>query len=129
MLVEITLSADDLCAEALADALLESGALSVSTEDAHADTPDEQPLYGEPGLEPACHAWARSRLRVLAEPDRIDAIVEAASLATKMPLMVERRTAVEDTDWVRATQSQFTPTRISDRLWIVPTWHQPPQPD
>ncbi len=35
---------------------------------------------------------------------------------------------VEDTDWVRATQSQFPPTRISERLWIVPTWHEPPDP-
>ncbi|HYM48264.1 MAG TPA: 50S ribosomal protein L11 methyltransferase, partial [Burkholderiaceae bacterium] len=119
----------DRCAEALADALLESGALSVSTEDAHADTPDEQPLYGEPGFEPTRPAWARSRLRVLAEPDRADAIVEAAGLAMMMALAVEQRTAVEDADWVRATQSQFRPTRISEQLWIVPTWHQPPQPD
>ncbi len=33
---------------------------------------------------------------------------------------------VRDTDWVRETQSQFAPTRISERLWIVPSWHQPP---
>lgn len=36
-------------AEALSDALVELGALSVSVEDADADTPDEQPLFGEPG--------------------------------------------------------------------------------
>ena len=39
-------------AEELSDALLELGALSVSVEDADADTPDEQPLFGEPGLTP-----------------------------------------------------------------------------
>lgn len=129
MLIEITLSADGRCTEDLADALIESGALSVSIEDANADTADEQPLYGEPGFEPACHAWVRSRLRVLAERDRADAIIEAAGLATHMAPAIEQRVAIEDTDWVRVTQSQFTPTRISERLWIVPSWHQPPQHD
>ena len=36
---------------------------------------------------------------------------------------------VEDADWVRITQAQFQPVRVSDRLWIVPTWHQPPAGD
>jgi len=31
-------------------------------------------------------------------------------------------------DWVRATQSQFDPIRIRDDLWIVPTWHDAPNP-
>ena len=35
---------------------------------------------------------------------------------------------VPDTDWVRATQSQFDPIRISGRLWIVPSWHVAPDP-
>lgn len=29
-------------------------------------------------------------------------------------------------DWVRLTQAQFDPIQISERLWITPTWHQPP---
>ena len=44
-------------AEELSDALLELGALSVSVEDADADTPDEHPLFGEPGLTPDRTAW------------------------------------------------------------------------
>ncbi len=126
MLIEITLSADDHSAEALADALIESGALSVSIEDANAGTGDEEPLYGEPGFEPRCHTWARSRLRVLTQHDGADAMIEAASWATRIAPAIERRVPVEDTDWVRATQSQFEPTHISERLWIVPSWHQPP---
>ncbi len=126
MLVEITLNADGLCAEALADALLECGALSVSIEDASANTSDEQPLFGEPGFEPSRLAWPRSRLRVLAEQDRADRVIEAAVLATDAAPTIEQRVAVEDTDWVRASQSQFLPTRISERLWIVPSWHTPP---
>jgi len=130
VLVELTLSADERSAEALADALVDAGALSVSLEDANAETPDEQPLFGEPGLVPERHAWTASRLRVLVEDGAGEAIVRAAAEAIGIASpAIEFRAVVADTDWVRATQSQFPPTRISDRLWIVPTWHEPPDPE
>ena len=53
-------------------------------------------------------------------------MIEAASALTQIAVAIEGRAPVRDTDWVRETQSQFTPTRISERLWIVPSWHQPP---
>lgn len=129
MLYELTLSADEESAEALADALVEAGALSVSVEDANAEGPEEQALFGEPGLTPARHAWAASRLRVLVDGDDGASLIAAAgsALGIETP-RIESCVAVEDTDWVRATQSQFPPTRISERLWIVPTWHDPPDP-
>jgi ribosomal protein L11 methyltransferase len=126
VLVEITLAADDCSAEALADALLEHGALSVSIEDANAGTGAEEPLYGEPGFVPDQHGWARSRLRVLVDEVAADAMLETACAAIQIAPAVEARVPVRDTDWVRETQSQFGPTRVSDRLWIVPSWHQPP---
>ncbi len=82
-MVEITLTAGD-AAETLADALLEYGALSVSIEDAGAGGVDEQPLYGEPGFGPARHSWARSKLRVLAKDDGVDAMIKAACAATQI---------------------------------------------
>lgn len=33
---------------------------------------------------------------------------------------------VPEQDWVRLTQSQFTPVEITPDFWIVPTWHEPP---
>ncbi len=127
MLYELTLSADEQSAEALADALVEAGALSVSVEDANAETDDEEPLFGEPGLVPSRHAWKSSRLRVLVEGEAGDALLKVASAAIGIHApAIEARVAVTETDWVRATQAQFPPTRISDRLWIVPTWHEPP---
>ena len=125
VLVEITLTAGDHSAEVLADALIECGALSVSIEDASAGS-DEDPMYGEPGLAPSRHAWPRSRLRVLAYHDSADAVIAAASASTQIAPAIEKRAPVRDIDWVRETQSQFTPTRISERLWIVPSWHTPP---
>jgi ribosomal protein L11 methyltransferase len=131
VLVEVTLRIDAEHAELLADALLDCGALSVAVEDADADTPDELPLFGEPGLEPDRLAWQHSRLRVLVEGDEdaarhaVEAAVAPLKLATPL---IESCAPVADADWVRATQAQFPPTRISDRLWIVPTWHDPPEP-
>jgi ribosomal protein L11 methyltransferase len=118
-------------AESLSDALLELGALSVSVEDADADTPDEQPLFGEPGLTPENHAWKRSRVVALLAAD-VDAAVLLAAAAndiglTGTPSFTLRE--VEDQDWVRLTQSQFDPIHIGERIWVVPSWHDAPEPD
>lgn len=128
MLLEITLLADENAVEALSDAMIDAGAVSVSIEDAHADTADEQPLYGEPGMDDSRRSWTQSRLRVLIDQDHADTIINAACTAAGLNVVVEQRVSIEDTDWVRHTQAQFPPTQISERLWIVPTWHDPPPP-
>ena len=130
MLVEFTILADAVSVDALSDHLLEAGALSISIDDADADTDDEQPLYGEPGGEPAQAAWPHSRLSVLlpagTDPSQLLAQV-SERLAIEPPRIVARH-AVADADWVRLTQAQFPPTQIGEGLWIVPTWHEPPDP-
>ncbi len=130
MLLELTLSIEEARAEALADALLEAGAMSVAIEDAQAETIAEQALYGEPGLKPANHAWNLNRLRVLVEAVDAEAVMAAAreSFTGSLPA-IETQTEVPETDWVRATQSQFPPIAIDDRIWIVPTWHEVPVPE
>ena len=118
-------------AEAWSDALFDLGALSVSVEDADADTPDEQPLFGEPGLEPTRLAWNRSRVVALFDEETDPAlVVTAAANALKVdpvPQFVLR--SVEDQDWVRLTQSQFEPIRVGEKIWVVPSWHDAPEPD
>jgi len=129
VLQELTLLAEEHRAEALADALIDAGALSVAIEDAQAQTPEEEPLYGEPGLTPTRLGWARSRLRVMVDQATADQVLADAGAAIGSgPPLVEERVTVADTDWVRATQEQFPPTQISERLWIVPSWHQVPEP-
>jgi ribosomal protein L11 methyltransferase len=118
-------------AEELSDALLELGALSVSVEDADADTPDEQPLFGEPGLTPERTAWQHSRVIALlaAEHDPALLLTAAANelgLAATPSFSVRE---VEEQDWVRLTQSQFDPIQIGKRIWVVPSWHAAPDPD
>ncbi|MFN9030939.1 MAG: 50S ribosomal protein L11 methyltransferase [Betaproteobacteria bacterium] len=128
MLRELTLLVAEPQAEALSDALLDLGALAVTVEDAQADTEHEAPLYGEPGMEPAQHAWPESRLHLLIAPgmDPQQLIAGAAEQCALPPPAVTALRSVEDADWVRLTQAQFPPTQVGARLWIVPTWHEPP---
>ncbi|CAG9240036.1 methyltransferase for 50S ribosomal subunit protein L11 [Paraburkholderia tropica] len=117
-------------AEELSDALLELGALSVSVEDADADTPDEQPLFGEPGLTPERTAWQHSRVIALIGDDQDPAVLLAAASnelgLAELPKFALRE--VEEQDWVRLTQSQFDPIQIGQRIWVVPSWHDAPDP-
>ena len=118
-------------AEPLSDALMAAGALSVSVEDADQGTEDEKPLFGEPGMEPAEAAWERSRVIALADADANPAaLVAAASQSAGLPddLAWSVREVAEQ-DWVRLTQSQFDPIHIGHRIWVVPSWHQAPDPD
>jgi ribosomal protein L11 methyltransferase len=128
--VSLTLETDCAHAEALADALMEGGALSATIEDAAAGTDDEKPQFGEPGSI-TTPGWDRSRIAALFEPD---ADIAAALLAASREAgLTEAPTytieTVAEQNWVQLTQSQFEPIRVSERLWIVPSWHAAPDPD
>jgi ribosomal protein L11 methyltransferase len=117
-------------AEGLSDALMEAGALSVSVEDADEGTEAEKPLFGEPGMEPKEAAWEHSRVVALTDIDADQfAIVQEAANAIKLPVVPSFTTrAVADADWVRLTQSQFEPIHIGKNIWVVPSWHEAPDP-
>lgn len=118
-------------AEALSDALIEAGALSVSVEDADEGTAQEQPLFGEPGMEPKEAAWEHSRVVALTDVDADQAAIVAEAAAAiglaAAPAFTTRK--VEDEDWVRLTQSQFEPIHIGKNIWVVPSWHEAPDAD
>ncbi len=120
---------DAAAAEPLSEALLARGAMAASVEDAAAGTGAERPLFDEPGAGQAL--WARVRLRALLPAD-LDAaaLLRGAAAVAGLPAPPEfALEAVADEDWVRRTQAQFEPIRISARLWIVPSWHTAPDPD
>jgi ribosomal protein L11 methyltransferase len=116
-------------AEALSDALMEAGALSVSVEDADEGTADEKPLFGEPGMEPKEAAWEHSRVVALTDVDADQAaIVAEAAQAIGLATPAFATRPVADEDWVRLTQSQFAPIHIGKNIWVVPSWHEAPDP-
>ena len=125
----ISIETDCEHAEALADALLEQGALSASIEDADAGTPEETPQFGEPGSI-TTPGWKRSRVVALldetADPDILLAVCAPTAGLDCLPAYTSE--TVAEQNWVQLTQAQFEPIRVSERLWIVPSWHEAPDP-
>ena len=125
---ELRLLAPEDRVEVLSEALEALDALSVSVEDADAQTDAEQALFGEPGMPPPREGWQRSRVVALFN-DEAAARHAAAVLAVQeffAGCEAVGTTEVAEQDWVRLTQSQFAPVQITPSFWIVPTWHEPP---
>jgi ribosomal protein L11 methyltransferase len=129
-MVELLLLAPEDGVERAGDALIdEYEALSVSIEDADADSADEQALFGEPGMPAPRAGWRRSLLRALFtdEAQATDAATLLLAQAWAQDIHLQGIQAVADQDWVRLTQSQFAPVAITPSFWIVPSWHEPPE--
>jgi len=125
---ELVLHVPEESVESVSDALESLDALSVSVEDADAQTPDEQAMFGEPGMPAPKAGWQRSTMTALFQLElqaqeaasllRVQDFFEGSSVVGVKP--------VPEQDWVRLTQSQFDPVDITPTFWIVPTWHEPP---
>ena len=114
-MIELQLLAPESLVERLSDALLELGALSVSVEDADANTEHERALFGEPGSVIEANAWESSKLLCLFhdEDSASEALQSLRSL--QLPQALENKVSteafagwrflemktVEDQDWVR----------------------------
>jgi len=75
-------------------------------------------------------AWDHSRIAALFEADAdAGAVLAACCAGLGLPTPAFTLETVEEQNWVQLTQSQFDPIRVSDKLWIVPSWHETPAPD
>lgn len=110
-------------ADALSDALSEAGAAAVTFQD-NADQPIYEPPVGETPL------WSATRVIALFDATTSEAEMRASVkpfLTCELPPF--KMEAVEDKDWERAWMDDFQPMCFGDKLWIVPSWHQPPKAD
>ena len=114
-------------ADRLSDALLDFGALSVTCDEAQGGDSTVFARFDEVG---EVALWPRLRLTVLMrqQDDPEQALLRACA-ATGMALPAYDLRKVADEDWVTRSREQFAPIRASERLWIVPTWHSPPDPN
>lgn len=127
--LSLKIETKDNMADFLSDTLMGLGALSASIEDANAETPDEQPIFGEPG-DPPPSVWHKNIVSALFDDGVVVTdIMQSLSQASGIHNLAYSTEIVAEQDWVRATQSQFSPVRIQDNLWIVPSWHSAPNPD
>lgn len=124
-----SLTVEAQAVEPISDALMSAGALSVDVSDADADTPWERPIFDEPHGARA-PGWLQARVCALfaIDVDLKRAFAQALEEVGMAPDLAYEVSRVEDDDWVRRTQAQFTPQHVAPRLWIVPTWHEPPDP-
>jgi len=105
--LSITMEVAPAQAEALSEALMEAGADSVDL---------------EPGA-------MLTRLTALAGHDADPAgLLASAARSAGVAAPEFRAGRVEDEDWVRRSQAQFGPLRFGERLWIVPSWREAPEP-
>lgn len=126
---ELVLRAPAALVEPLSDLLMdELDALSVSVEDADADTAAEQALFGEPDMPAPAAGWERSTLRALFATEQAAEAGAAMLLAQDWAagMALQSMSPLPEQDWVRLTQSQFKPVAITPNFWVVPSWHQPP---
>lgn len=108
--------------EAIENALLASGAVSVTLED-NADQPIFEPGLGETPL------WDQVRITGLFDAE-IDTRATLAHIEQKLRITLpeHRWEQLEDKDWEREWMSNYHAIRCGDRLWICPSWQQPPEP-
>lgn len=108
--------------ETLEDLMLASGAVAVTMED-NADEPLLEPGVGETPL------WHHTRLTGLYPADSdMDAVL--ASFPEQLLQRSNQRVEIlEDKDWEREWMQHYQPMQFGKRLWVCPSWLQPPQPD
>ena len=124
---QLKINIDSNNAEHLSDIFTDLGALAVSIEDQYEGTELEQPIFNEPGME-VNRLWEHSTLVVLLEHEsEVVKLVQTAQDLLGQQFSFKEE-FVDDQDWVRLTQSQFTPIKVSDKLYIVPSWHTIPDP-
>ncbi len=122
--IQITAQVPEQQVDALSDALMAAGALSVT----QAEGGDEEIFEPELGTTPL---WRETRVTGLF-PAEVEGKQIVQALQKQLPALAQtpfRVEILEDKDWVRAWMDQFQPMCFGTRLWIVPSWHTPPDPD
>ncbi|MCL2892720.1 50S ribosomal protein L11 methyltransferase [Brenneria tiliae] len=121
--IQLKINTSGSHAEQLGDALIESGAVSVTFQDTH-DTPVFEPLPGETRL------WGDTDVIGLYDAETEMADVIAA--LEREPLLgagfQHKIEQLEDKDWEREWMDNFHPMRFGERLWICPSWRDIPDP-
>ena len=110
-------------ADQISDLLSELGAVAVTYEDA-ADQPLFEPDPGETKL------WQETRVVGLFESDvDMKSVIKQLESSMDEPPAHLNIDPLEDKDWTRAWMDAFKPIPFGERLWIVPSWHEPTNPE
>lgn len=122
--IQFIFSSTSDAAESLSDLLSECGAGAVTFQDS-ADQPIYEPDIGSTPL------WQTTNVIALfdAEIDIDEVLTHLANQLEPETIPKHRVEAVEDKDWIREWMDNFHPINFGERLWICPSWLEPPQPN
>ncbi|MFT5657682.1 MAG: ribosomal protein L11 methyltransferase [Gammaproteobacteria bacterium] len=105
------------------DSLLELGAVAITLGDAK-DEPLYEPLPGDTPI------WQHSIVTGLfTQEQSLETLYDG--LIQRLPehqIHSAKKSVVDDQDWSRVHLQYFKPIQCADKLWVVPSWHQPPDP-
>tara|TARA_B100000795_G_scaffold112182_1_gene82941 strand:+ start:18 stop:905 length:888 start_codon:yes stop_codon:yes gene_type:complete len=110
--------------DSISDFLIALGAISTSIENTNLNQNNEELIFGEP-YNQTQQFWENNTVQALFN-NSIDIELIKAALTTKFNTLnfsIEV-SDIQDQDWVKLTQSQFSPINIQDQLWIIPSWHK-----
>lgn len=121
--IQFTLSSDEAHARQLGDVLIANGAQAVTYRDGK-DAPIFEPGPGEVQL------WNHTLVTGL-----FDAAYDIPGLIKRLrqvrylgPDFAYKTDPLEDKDWEREWMDNFKPIQFADNLWVVPSWHEAPDP-
>lgn len=106
--------------ETLSEQLEESGALSITLMDKN----DNPVLEPEPGAMPL---WPDIIINALYD-DEVLAETTKTLLSQQLNHLIFTVIPLADQDWERVWMDDFKPQCFGERLWICPSWCEPPQP-
>jgi len=106
----------------LEELLLATGAVAVTLED-NANQPLLEPGVGETPL------WNETRLTGLYPADT-DMQCVLRDIPDSLLQQANKRVEIlEDKDWEREWMQHYRPMQFGRRLWVCPSWLEPPEPD
>ena len=110
--------------DSISDFLIALGAISTSIENTNLNQNNEELIFDEPHNQ-SQQFWENNTVQALFDKS-IDIKLIKAALITKFNVLnfSIKASDVKDQDWVKLTQSQFSPINIQDQLWIIPSWHK-----
>ena len=121
--INLTITCSELDPRCLADFLLDQGGISVSIVNTNPDSTVEDEWYDDPSLPEIIIPKTASVTVLLPLDSQIDQLLEKVrshfQLTDELAYKIEQ---IPEQDWVKNTRKLSRPQKVSERLWIVPTW-------
>lgn len=121
--LQLIIPTNETDADQLSDALMEQGAVSVTLQDMQ----DQPVLEPAPGTTPM---WSQTRVIGLFDANEdLKQTIKNTEQQLQKKIPDWKGEQLEDKDWVRAWMDDFKPMLFGEKLWVVPSTFEPPQPE